>query len=273
MKKTSSVLSSVGAIAALTALPMQATAGPPVLSFSDEWTSGLTVYLFAPVSTEGTSTIAGQSADIDMNLSDALDVLDFTVSGRYERWKGDWGWILEGNYLGISDDSSVTLGGPIGRDLDVDVDVEQTWLSFMGGYRFGQGTTARGQNYVFDASAGVRYNYLKQDVTIRGSGPVGKVNLGGSESWFEPVIAGRATLALSDDWTMAAFVDASGFGVEDNDLAWSASLAFDRKLNSGMSVNFGYRFYSIDYDGSKSDGSFGYDVEQHGPFVGFSYRY
>ena len=228
------------------------------------------MYLFAPVSTTGTSIVAGQAADIDMNLSDALDVLDFTISGRYERWNLDWGLIIEGNHLGISDEASVTLSGPVGAGLDVNVETEQNWLSVMGAYRFGRGTTETGRSYIFDVSAGLRYNYLRQDV----KGPLGNTRkLGGTETWFEPVIGARAAMALTDGWATAIILDASGFGVKDNDLQFSASWAFSKAITDRVSVRFGYRYYSMDFETYRSDGRFGYDVEQHGPFIGIGYSF
>jgi len=252
--------------------PWRAEAETAVLSSDTTRSSEFTVYLFAPVSTEGTSTIADQAADIDMNLSDALDVLDFTISGRYELWEGDWGLIVEGNHLGISDDASVALPGPVGFDLDADVEVEQNWVSLMGAYRFGRGVTDGGMPYIFDVSAGVRYNYLHQEAVI--TGPLGnKIDLGGTETWFEPVIGARAALALNNQWATAVILDASGFGVEDNDLAFSATWAFSKQLNDKTSIRFGYRYYGIDYSTNKSDGAFGYDITQHGPFIGLGFTF
>jgi hypothetical protein len=53
----------------------------------------MTPYLFLPVSTTGTSTVAGGSVDLDLSLKDVLKHLNFAVSGRAEAWKGDFGLI------------------------------------------------------------------------------------------------------------------------------------------------------------------------------------
>jgi len=267
----STISSFLGAFTLAAFLPGLAVADAPVLAPGDKRASDVTFYLFAPVSTTGVSTVAGQAADVDMNLSEALDVLDFTISGRYETWQGPLGLIVEGNYLGISDDAAVTFSGPIGLGLDVEVESEQFWLSAMAGYRFGGGTTAEGNRYAFDVSGGLRYQYLRQEIDIRG--PLRTRDLGGSESWFEPVIGARATAELGNDWTTAFLVDASGFGVEDNDLALSLSLAFSKPLGENSALRFGYRYYSIDFETEKSDGLFAYDVEQHGPFIGFGFSF
>ncbi|MCV6598037.1 MAG: hypothetical protein OIF40_13265 [Mangrovicoccus sp.] len=236
---------------------------------SGAWRYGLTGYLFAPVSTSGSSTINGVSADLDMSLSEALEVLDFTISGRFEAWNGDFGLVLEGNYLGISDDQAVILPGSVGAGLGVKVDVEQYWLSALGSYRFAKGRTGTGQPYALDVQAGARFNSLQQDVDLRLQ--PGALSLGGTETWWEPVVALRGVLALNEAWQLAGLVDLAGFGVNGNDLAASVSLGADWQAWENTSVKFGWRFYSIDYETRRPGGDFAYDITQHGPFIGLSW--
>ncbi len=249
-----------------------AWAEPVTLRFSDEWKTQGTVYLFSPISTVGTSTVAGTSADVEMDLQDALELLDFSLSGRVESWRGDFGLILDANYFGISGENTTTVGtGPLGRDLDAEVTVAQSWIGFLAGYRVASGTSATGKAYSFDVQGGVRYNSLTQDVDV--SGPVRDVSLGGTKDWWEPVIAARGTWEIDEDWTVAAMVDAGGFGAGGNDLSWSATLGFDWSFSEQTSMVFGYRYYSIDFEDDASDGTFGYDFEQHGPFIGLTYAF
>ena len=247
-----------------------ATGEPATLRFSDGWQMDLTVWLFSPISTTGTSTVAGQPADIDMNLRDAFEVLDFTGSVRFEAWRGDLGLIVDANYLGISEEAGVTLGGgPFARDLDVDVETEQSWVSLLLGYRIASGTNAAGRAYSFDVQGGARYNNLRQEIDI--DGPTNVVSLGGSEHWWEPVIGVRGAWALNETWSFAAGADAAGFGAGGNELAWSATAAFDWEFSERSSLKFGYRYYSMDFETERSDGTFGYDVQQHGPFFGLTF--
>lgn len=254
-----------------TLIATQAHADAAVLqSGSGGWSYDLTGYLFGPISTSGTSTVAGEAADVDMNLRDALEVLDFTISGRFEAWNGDFGLAIEGNYLGISDDQTKTLSGPLGANLKAEVDVEQYWISFLGAYRFAHGINTSGNAYAFDVQAGARYNSLKQDIKV--TTPNRTIDLGGTETWWEPVVAVRGVSKINDRWSFGGIVDASGFGVNDNQ-AWSASLGFDWQAWESTSVKFGWRYYSIDYETNRSDGAFGYDVTQHGPFVGLAWTF
>ena len=249
-------------------LAASATAEPAALQFSNDWKHDLTAYAFLPFSSEGTSVVAGQSVPIDLDLSDALDLLDFAVSGRYEGWKGDFGLVVDLNYLSLSADSS--LPGPAGGSASVDI--EQYWVGLLGAYRVASGKIGgTNRRYSIDVQGGARYNHLKQEANISGPGP--GMKLGGTANWWEPVIGVRAIWEINDRWTGAVLADAGGFGVNDSELQWSATLGFDYQINESSSLKLGVRYYSIDYAGSLSDGDFEYDVTQVGPFIGYSYSF
>ncbi|WP_147235131.1 hypothetical protein [Ruegeria sp. A3M17] len=150
-----------------------------------------------------------------------------------------------------------------------DVDVTQYWIGLLGAYRVLGGTDAAGRKRSFDLSAGVRYNSLKQTVAISG-GPGPGANLGGTEAWWEPVIGARYAWQINDRWTGGASIDAGGFGVNGDDLQWSATLGADYSLGDRGSIKLGLRYYSIDYSTTRSDGEFAYDVDQFGPFIGYT---
>lgn len=224
--------------------------------------------MFAPLSAKGTSTVAGQEADVDLNLQDILDLLEFAIAGRYEAWNGDWGIIVDANYTALAADSA--LPGPLGSD--VEVDVKQKWLGLLAGYRVAHGTYgANNQSYAFDVQGGVRYNSLKQTVDIETPGPGEPPTLGGDEDWFEPVIGARGMWRLNDRWTTIVSADFGGFGYGGNDLQVGANIGFDYQPWEKTAITFGYRYFSLDYSKDLSDGKFAYDVVQHGPYVGIKY--
>lgn len=248
-----------------------ALAEPAALRAKTGWSTDLTLYLFSPISTRGTSTVAGASAPIDMNLRDALEVLDFTLSGRMEAWNGDFALIAEANYLGISDEQTSTASGPVGAGVSASVDVTQKWLGLLAGYRVASGKMASGRVYSVDVQGGARYNSLKQQVSIRGPGP-GRT-FGGTETWWEPVVGVRAVWEMPNSWTGGFMADAGGFGAGGNDLAWSATLAFDYSFNDTTSLKLGWRYYSMDFSTTRADGTFAYDVRQNGPLFGVTFSF
>lgn len=243
-----------------------AHAEPLALSYSEDWRFELTGYLFAPASTTGSTTVAGQTVPLDLNLKDALELLDFAISGRFEAWRGNLGFIADMNYLAL--EANAQPAPPI----TADVNVKQAWLGFLAAYRVASGTTASGNPYSIDVQAGARYNSLEQTVAITG-GPGSGTTLGGTETWWEPVIGIRGLWKINDRWSAVAAADASGFGAGGNDLAWSATLGAAYKIGKNGSLKFGLRHYSIDYSTVRSDGPFAYKVKQTGPYIGYTYTF
>ncbi len=238
----------------------------------DAWRHEFTMYGFLPAQTDGTSAIAGESVPIDLKFKDAVDLLEFAVSGRYEAWKGDWGIILDFNHLNLG--AGAPAPTPIPLDAQLDVDVKQSWASFIAAYRVANTTYgAAGRRMAVDIQGGVRYNKIKQEISLSPSPPDGPFPLGGTEDWWEPVIGARGMWEIRDDWAFILQGDVGGFGVGDNELHYGANLLFDWKPWESTSIKFGYRFYGIDFETDRSDGKFAYQVDQHGPIVGVTFRW
>jgi hypothetical protein len=245
----------------------------------DEWRFSLTPYLFLPVSTTGTSTVAGGEADVDLSLSDVFDALNMSLSARVEALKGDFGLIVEGYFVHIGGDETIDLPGPLGGTVGVDVSVEQGWVDLLGAYRVAHGTFDETERrYSVDVQAGVRYNHLRQKIKADlafdiGPGDGFQRNLGGTENWWEPVVGLRSVAQINDRWSAGAMADFGGFGVGDDDLQWKVRLGADYRPWEQTSLKFGWQFYGIDYETTRSDGKFAYDVFQTGPFVGVTFRF
>ncbi|MCZ6862731.1 MAG: hypothetical protein O7I42_21110 [Alphaproteobacteria bacterium] len=243
----------------------------------DEWRFSVQPYLFAPVSTTGTSTVAGGSVDLDLNLKDLLNYLNFMASGRVEAWKGDFGLIIDAYYVNIGGDE--TIGLPAGGTVGVDVDMKQFWFDLLGAYRVAHGAyDETGRRYAIDLQAGVRYNRLRQEIDADVSVDIGpragfQKSLGGTEDWFEPVVGVRGMAQISDRWTIGARADFGGFGVGDDDLQWKVIAGFDYRAWERTSVKFGWQFYGIDYSTNRSDGKFAYDVFMTGPYMALTFRF
>ena len=261
-KRIFSLFTLSAATCACSLLPLSANAQSlPAAGQSDTaWRHAIAGYLFAPLRTDGTSTINGNSVPIDMNLSEVLELLDFAASARYEAWKNDFGLIVDANYVGIEADGN--LPGPAGADFTVDV--RQKWLALLGAYRIAHGTYGdQSQHYAVDLQGGLRYNNLKQELEV-GPAPTA----GGDEGWWEPVIGARGMWRLNDKWTSIASLELGGFGAGGNDLQIGANLGFDYQPWEKTAITFGYRYYSMDYTTTLSGGTFAYDTTQHGPYVG-----
>jgi hypothetical protein len=232
-----------------------------------KWRHDLTIYAFLPARTSGSSTVAGADVPIDLKLSEAVELLNGAISGRYEAWNGNWGIIADLNYLAL--EAGGTLPAP---PVTVKVDIKQSWLGLLAAYRVSDTTYgANGKRLAFDIQGGVRYNQLTQKVSATPSPP--PFPLGGTEKWWEPVIGARGMWELNERWAAILEADLGGFGAGGNDLQYGVNALVDWRPWQKTSIRFGYRFYGIDFSTTRADGPFAYDVTQHGPYVGVTFRW
>jgi hypothetical protein len=234
-------------------------------------------YAFIPVATTGDSTIAGGTVDLDIDLGDALDLLNFAIAGRAEVWKGDFGFILDASFADLGGGGDISLPGPAGGTASVDVSIEQGWVTLMGAYRVAHGAyDDSGRRYGFDLQAGARYNSLKQKIDASvdiGPGPGIQTDLGGTESWWEPVVGARGVIELSERWSAALMADFGGFGVNGDDLQWKVVGTLGYRPWDNTTLKFGWQFYGIDFSTNRSDGRFAYDGFQTGPYLALTYQF
>ncbi|MCA0892309.1 outer membrane protein [Microbulbifer agarilyticus] len=249
-----------------------------------EWEYSLTPYLFLPVATEGTSTVAGTEADLDLDLSDVLDILDIAFATRFEARRDRFGILADLYYVSLSMDQGATLKPAVNPELDltatlnVDVDVRQGWLSLQGMYRAFESPVGAKYPWAVDLSAGARWNYLKQEIDTNLEidilpGPGIQQSLGGTETWWEPVVGFRTGIEVSSCLTLALRADVGGFGAGGDDLQWGVLVGAERAFNDRHALRFGYLFYGIDYATYRADGRFAYDIDQHGPYLAYSWRW
>lgn len=279
MKAASSLPGAAIAVLFLLSAPaMGQSLAPPSLD-EEMWRFSITPYLFLPVTTTGTSTVAGQDVDLDLNLVDVVKVLNGAVSGRVEAWRGDVGLAVEGSFVALGDDASIGLSGSGSGHVDVDVRIRQAYVDLLGGYRVLNRTYGESdRRYAIEAFAGARYNSLTQDIAVNGNANLGpgldfQRNLGGTEGWWEPVIGVRGLVQLSARWTGAVLADFGGFGVNGDDLQWKVRAGVDYRPWAQTSIRFGWQFYGIDYATNRSDGKFAYDVFQTGPYLALTYQF
>ncbi len=274
--QSSAAVAAAVVMSLLSAPAMGQSLAPPALD-EEQWHFSITPFLFLPVSTTGTSTVAGGDVDLDMNLRDILKLLNGAISGRVEAWHGDFGLAVEGYFVAIGDESSIELPGPGSGRLDVDVKIRQAYADLLGAYRVLDGTyDEAGRRYALEGFVGARYNSLTQDIDATANfGPsLGfQKSIGGTEDWWEPVVGVRGIIQISERWTGAVLADFGGFGVGGDDLQWKVRVGADYRPWEQSSLRFGWQFYGIDYSANRSDGKFAYDIFQTGPYLAFTYQF
>ena len=243
----------------------------------NDWRFSVGSYAFVPVSTTGDSTIAGGTVDLDIDLSDALDLLNFAIAGRAEVWKGDFGFILDASYADLGGGGDIALPGPGGGTANIDVSIEQGWVTLLGAYRVAHGDLDEsGRRFSFDLQAGARYNSLKQEIDASvdiGPAPGIQTDLGGTETWWEPVVGARGIVELNERWSAVLMGDVGGFGVNGDDLQWKVVGAVGYRPWESTTLKFGWQFYGIDFSTNRSDGRFAYDGFQTGPYLALTYQF
>ncbi len=239
-------------------------------SGSGNWDYVAGLYLWVPVSIDGTSTVSGVDAPLDLSLDDILDLFQAGISARFEAWnRNRWGVVLDGYYADLG--TEVATGGP-----QFNVDIKEGIVDFLGAYRLTPGSDGLSAGAMpgpsetaVDITFGGRYHYLKQEIDVV-PGPV----LGGSHDWVELAVGARVQWGINERWSTALRGDFSGFGIGDaSDLTYNFWATANYHQWDRWALLFGYRLYSLDYETGTGLQRFGMDVTEHGPFIAAAYRF
>jgi len=239
----------------------------------------VTPYFWA-LSVSGDATIRGVQNEVDGDFSALLENADRlygfmgALDVRYERF------VFQFNAAWAHVGESEVLGSVGAVTTEADLDSNMTWLELATGYRLideplgEEGSTRR---FTLDGLVGGRYTNMNADIDVTATAqvtlPGGEVleqdverGLDGSKDWFEPFIGARASLDISERWTLAFRGDIGGFGAE-SDFAWQTLLAMGYRFELGRmnaTAFLGYRALGQDY----SEGDFAWDAVAHGPMLG-----
>lgn len=235
-------------------------------AYPDEWEFELTPYFQFPA-VDYRATVAGQSKDLDLSFGDLMDDFDvLAISGHFEGYKGNWGFIFNSAYASIQGDFEI---GPF---LDLDVDIVDFPTELALGYRFDPYPLQEGRDYpnlVFTAKTGLRYHYLRQRIDID-PGP----KLGQSEDWVEPVVGGRVRLHTSEKLWFSLMTDFGGFGIGSaSDITVNVLGAFGYEFTKNFGIRVGYLYNYIDYSKGSGIKEFALKGDMQGPLVGFTWRF
>jgi hypothetical protein len=223
-------------------------------------------YLWLPAQ-DGTVTVRGQSADVDLSVGDTLDLLfdsfKFAATGRAEARKGRALLTLDLMYTNLEENSQTAIG------LGVTTKTEQLILEFGGGYHLlDWSLTGAGLPRVsVDALGGGRFVYLDSGVKIENL-----IDVDESKDWLDPFIGVRLRVDLIDRLSVSVRGDIGGFGVGSH-FTWNMAAILAYQVSQRTSLAAGYRILDIDYSDGKGSDKFQYDVQMRGPVLGFVIRF
>jgi hypothetical protein len=222
----------------------------------DSWKVTVAPY-FLGASMNGTTAVKGQELTVDMSFADILDHLQFGAMGLVVARKGNWGF--GGDAIWMSLGANGTTPGPLA--ITGSADVNQGAFSFY---------ALRRLAFVADLMFGGRVNTLQAD--IRFTGP-NLSSVEGSKTWVDPIVGLQLhTPENGKRWHAQVYSEVGGFGL-GSDLTWQVFPTFGVNLAKWVSIDFGYRWLSIDYSSGEKETLFNYDVLTQGPVLGFVFKF
>jgi len=219
---------------------------------SDSWKFRLTPYLWF-FAMDGTTAALGQDVDVDMSVSDIVDVLNFALSANIELSKGSFFVVLDPMYGEAEADFVGPGPGPIGGTIDIDLLIADLNVGYT-------------VNENFDIYAGARY--YDQDIKVTPN-LLPAVSLG--DGWTDYLLGIRVRGNLSEKWSFAGKLDGAVGG--DSDSALYLQAVFLRHFGSNKHLDLGWRYYDVDYESGSGLGRFKWDVVHSGPVIGFSWEF
>jgi hypothetical protein len=238
---------------------------------------------------DGTQTVRGRSAKVNLSFLDIVEKSDTLVAlmGDFEARKGPFAvyadvvWSKIGASAGDVKTRAPAPGitGVVGRSLSLDI--EMAIAEVGAAYEF-----ARFGALSFDVVAGARYWYQQADLSLdlTGTFDVGDLTIvgsrgiarSGSVEWLDPLIGARLRYSLFPGHELFLRGDVGGFGV-GSDFSWQAvgGYIFDFATRGGTTYSgvIGYRALAADYSQGAGRRLYEFDIVQHGPVLGLSIRF
>ncbi len=224
-----------------------------------DWQIRLAPYLWG-VSIDGESQIGDfPPSDVDAGFGDILSNLNFAASLHTEFARDRWTFVFDPTYISLEIDDAVS--GPPGEiDLDIAIWLVELWA----GYRLVDH---------WEVIGGVRW----QQQTIDADGnlntpPLGPVDTElADEDWADVFLGVRAHYDLSENWL---FIGRADIGVAgDSDTSLNGLVSFNRYFGQDKNrlLILGYRYFRNDFDTGSGEDFFAWDVDQTGPYIGYTW--
>jgi hypothetical protein len=208
------------------------------------WQFGAEIYLWG-ASVGGTS---GSGSDIDVDFDDLLEDLKLGFMGAFGAQKGKWLFLADAIYLDVEDDTTVGPGIGLSAELT-------GWIvTPMVGYNL-----VDTDRFNISIIGGARYLYLDTEVKL------GSITEDDSGSVWDGIVGVRGHLNLTDKLYLPYHLD---IGTGDSDVTWQGLGGIGYRFKH-FDVIGAYRYLSWDFDsGDQLD-----DLNLHGPFLGFKFRF
>jgi hypothetical protein len=216
------------------------------------WHWLLSPYFLAP-HMNGTETIRGVTADVDVSPDEIFEHLKFGAMLYTETHNDQWAIGLDAMYMNLGEDGTTFFG-------DVEARMKQTGIMLEGFRRISP---------FAEPMIGVTYNNLKG--SLKGSGPLG-VDVEESKTWVDPYVGVRFSTPGSGHWNASILAMIGGFGV-GSDVAWQVYPKVVYRFSPKFGMGLAYRALAMDYTTGTGNQEFRYDLTTFGPQLGLEFRF
>jgi opacity protein-like surface antigen len=247
-----------GVFAAMTGLAAAVTA-PAV--FADDWVHyvGLTGFVFGM---EGDSGVGGNTAEVDVSMSDVLDHLEGALTGMVRGSNGTWGYWASYEYMDLGAKNSEVLFPEFGNAkrkgrVNIETNIVDAGLSY----------NVPGVDWL-ELMGGIRYWSQDMTLKLKITSDVGgrSREITNNENWTDGFVGIRATMPINDCWNATLRLDG---GTGDSDSTYQAIALLNYAFAERWISSVGYRYLKVDYE----DDGFLFDMEMSGIEVAISYRF
>jgi hypothetical protein len=199
-------------------------------------------------------------AEIEIDFwDDVVGNIDGALMLVGEARKGRFGIFMDVAYTDIESDASTP--GPYFSSI---VSTTESWIvTATGLYRLVEKPRTS-----LDLIAGIRYWSVDSTLELRpGILPGQKVS--NKEDWVDPLVGVKSFVSLgASKFFVSGGLVIGGFGAA-SDFMWDVNANLGYQWGEMFSTTIGYRYLDVDYE----DNGFLYDVAQHGPVLGLSWRF
>lgn len=222
------------------------------------WSFDVAPYLLAP-HMNGTSSVLGQTIDVDSSPSDIFNSLDFGAMLYLEASNGVWAFSLDGIYMDLGEDGQLPITGRA-----IEVDIRQLAI---------EGAVLRRVTPWAEVGAGVLLNSIKRGLYVApGDSILPGQDQSATDTWVDPAIVARLEAPLEGAWRLGFKGEVGGFGL-GSDLLWQVRPVVGYRFSRLFEFSLAYRAISVDYESGSGTDRFVYDVVTFGPEIGFIFKF
>jgi len=230
---------------------------------AEGWSYQFEPYVLASSIKGDTSIGRATGVDVDVDMSDILEVLEMAFMGHFEAHHSNgWGVALDYGFMDLRADIVGTRGGVV--DAQVRQGVFEALM--VRGSQSGKGT--------LEYLAGIRWWDNDIDVDIDPAILPGTASFSVEEDWVDLVLGVRWSNPINDKWTLKLRGDVGGFGI-GSDFTSAVSAGFHYKMTQSIDLDLQYKATWVDFEsGSRGEpGFFEYDTVTHGPIIGVIFNF